>query len=60
MHDPSIPTRLGDYVALQRGNTYKSSLLGLPGPVLLGLASIARNGGFKSDNLKTYGGHSEA
>lgn len=50
---------LGDYVDLQRGNTYKSSLLGHPGPVLLGLASIARNGGFRSANLKTYGGHSD-
>lgn len=50
---------LGDFVTLQRGNTYKSALLGQPGPVLLGLASIARNGGFRSDNLKTYGGHSD-
>lgn len=50
---------LSDFVTLQRGNTYKSALLGQPGPVLLGLASIARNGGFRSDNLKTYGGHSD-
>lgn len=49
---------LGDYFALQRGTTYKSRLLGLPGPVLLGLATIARNGGFRSDNLRTYGGES--
>jgi type I restriction enzyme S subunit len=45
-------------VSLQRGTTYKSSLLGQPGPVLLGLASIARNGGFRSDALRTYGGPS--
>ena len=51
--------RLGKYVTLQRGNTYKSALLGRPGPVLLGLGSIARNGGFKGDNLKTYGGASD-
>lgn len=51
---------LGDYVRLQRGNTYKSALLGSDGPVLLGLASIARNGGFKADNLKTYGGASDS
>lgn len=51
--------KLGDYVELQRGNTYKSALLGQAGPVLLGLASIARNGGFRSDNLKTYGGPSD-
>ena len=50
---------LGDYVGLQRGNTYKGALLGQDGPVLLGLASIARNGGFRSDKLKTYGGPSD-
>lgn len=52
--------KLGDIVTLQRGTTYKSALLGLPGPVLLGLASIQRNGGFRDDNLKTYGGDSPA
>ncbi len=50
------PLRLGDCFAMQRGTTYKSKLLGLPGPVLLGLASICRNGGFRKDSLKTYGG----
>lgn len=50
---------LGDYFTLQRGNTYQGALLGQPGPVLLGLASIARNGGFKANNLKTYGGLSD-
>ena len=49
---------LGDYVALQRGTTYRSALLGQPGPVLLGLASIQRNGGFRHDKLRTYGGDS--
>lgn len=51
-------SRLGDLITIQRGTTYKSALLGQPGPVLLGLASIARNGGFRPDNLKTYGGES--
>jgi type I restriction enzyme, S subunit len=51
-------TVVGDHVALQRGTTYKSGLLGAPGPVLLGLASIERNGGFRRDRLKTYGGES--
>ena len=51
-----IVSVLGDFFELQRGTTYKSALLGQPGPVLLGLGSIARNGGFKGDNLKTYGG----
>jgi type I restriction enzyme S subunit len=50
--------RLGDLISVTRGTTYKSVLLGQPGPVLLGLASIARNGGFRSDSLRTYGGES--
>lgn len=49
---------LGDYFALQRGTTYKSQLLGRPGPLLLGLATIYRNGGFRTDSLQTYGGDS--
>lgn len=57
--EQETPARvLGDYFDLQRGATYKSALLGQPGPVLLGLASIDRNGGFRADNLKTYGGDS--
>jgi type I restriction enzyme S subunit len=47
---------LDSIVSLQRGNSYKSKLLGEDGPKLLGLGSIAKNGGFKSTNLKTYGG----
>ena len=47
---------MGDFFALRRGKTYKGRLLGDPGPVLLGLASIQRNGGFRSDSLQTYGG----
>lgn len=50
---------IGDYVTLQRGNTYKSRLLNLPGPYLLGLGSIERNGGFRAEKLKTYGGPSQ-
>ena len=53
-------SQLGDLVKLVRGTTYSSSRLGEPGPVLLGLASINRNGGFRADNLKTYGGPSAA
>jgi type I restriction enzyme S subunit len=49
---------VGDYFTLQRGTTYKSRLLGQPGPVLLGLATIQRNGGFRRDSLQTYGGDS--
>lgn len=54
----SDSTTVGDVVALQRGTTYKSSLLGQPGPVLLGLATIERDGGFRDGNLVTYGGDS--
>jgi type I restriction enzyme S subunit len=50
--------QLGDWVSLVRGTTYKSSLLGSPGPYLLGLASIRRDGGFRADALRTYGGES--
>ena len=49
---------LGDYVSYQRGRHGRVLFFCQPGPVLLGLASIAPNGGFRSDNLKTYGGHS--
>jgi type I restriction enzyme S subunit len=52
--------RLGELVTLQRGTTYKGAQLGEPGPVLLGLGAIQRNGGFRDDNLKTYGGDSPA
>lgn len=47
---------LRDFVSLQRGTTYKGALVGLPGPVLLGLASIEPNGGFRYGGFKTYGG----
>jgi len=51
-------SRLGDHADLVRGNTYKSKLKDLPGPYLLGLGSIKRNGGFRDDSLRTYGGES--
>lgn len=50
--------RVGDVVELQRGTTYKSALLDEPGPVLLGLSSIEREGGFRRGKLRTYGGNS--
>jgi hypothetical protein len=51
-------TPLGLHVELKRGTTYKSSLLNQPGPILLGLASIEPDGGFRRGSLKTYGGDS--
>lgn len=52
------PRTIGSLVELVRGNTYKSALLDQDGPYLLGLASIERNGGFRTDKLRTYGGPS--
>jgi hypothetical protein len=49
---------LGDCFAVQRGTTYEGRLLGRPGPALLGLAIIQRNGGFRSDSLGECGGDS--
>ena len=52
---------LADVITLIRGNTYKSSLLSdSAGPILLGLGSINRNGGFKSGSWKHYTGPSDA
>lgn len=50
--------RLRDLITIQRGTTYKSGLIGEPGPVILGLGTIQRHGGFRSVNLRTYGGDS--
>lgn len=58
MTSSSEQRTLGDYFTLQRGKTYKSRLLGQSGPVLLGLATINRHGGFRADSLRTYGGDS--
>lgn len=52
--------KLGAIVSLIRGNTYKSSMLSeTDGPVLLGLGSIARDGGFKYGTWKHYPGLSD-
>ena len=51
--------KLGDCVTLIRGTTYKSSLLSeSDGPVLRGLGSIERHGGFKKGAWKHYPGSS--
>ena len=51
---------LRSFVSLVRGTTYKGELVGQPGPVLLGLASIQPDGGFRRGAFKTYGGESPA
>lgn len=51
-------TTLDGKVQLHRGQSYKSALLDEPGPYLLGLGTIARNGGFSGESLRTYGGES--
>jgi type I restriction enzyme S subunit len=53
-----VSTKLGELISITRGTTYKSLLLDQPGPALLGLASIQRDGGFRGDKLRTYGGES--
>ncbi|MGY3032669.1 type I restriction enzyme S subunit [Bradyrhizobium sp. USDA 4354] len=55
-HDASV----GDYVTLVRGTTYKGTLVGQPGPALLGLGSIEPGGGFRIGDYKTYGGECPA
>lgn len=53
--------KLGNIISLVRGNTYKSALLSeTEGPVLLGLGSIQRNGGFKYGTWKRYPGNSDS
>lgn len=47
---------LREFITLQRGQSYQGSQVGEPGPYLLGLGTIERNGGFRSDILRTYGG----
>ena len=54
--DSMLP--IGSFVSLVRGTTYKGDLVGQPGPVLLGLASIQPDGGFRRGSFKTYGGDS--
>jgi len=56
--DHSLPLR--SFVSLVRGTTYKGDLVGQAGPVLLGLASIQPDGGFRRGSFKTYGGESPA
>ena len=56
----SAGMKLGEMVSLVRGNTYKSSLLSeTDGPVLLGLGSIERGGGFKRGSWKRYSGYTD-
>ena len=51
-----MPIKVGDFVDLRRGVTYKGDLVGKPGPALLGLGSITPGGGFRNSDFKTYGG----
>ncbi|AVM64194.1 hypothetical protein HMPREF3086_06125 [Dietzia sp. HMSC21D01] len=45
---------LGELVSLRRGNSYRGSLVGESGYPLLGLGTIAREGGFKGGKLRFY------
>lgn len=57
MAGDSYRSTVSDYVTLVRGITYKGSLVGEPGPALLGLGSIEPGGGFRVGKYKTYGGN---
>jgi type I restriction enzyme S subunit len=56
MATKSAQNTVGDYVTLQRGNTYSGKLVGEPGPALLGLGSIEPGGGFRHGKYKSFGG----
>ena len=60
MAGKEVKKKVGDYVTLQRGNTYSGKLVGEPGPALLGLGSIEPGGGFRPDKYKTFGGECPA
>lgn len=48
--------KLGEIVTIARGTTYSGKLVGEPGAKLLGLGSIIRDGGYKGQAVKSYGG----
>ncbi|WP_163375224.1 restriction endonuclease subunit S [Dietzia sp. Alg238-R159] len=49
-----MKTALKELVTLRRGNSYQGALVGEVGAPLLGLGTIAREGGFKGDKLRHY------
>lgn len=48
--------RLGEFITLTKGNSYKGEYLDQEGEYLLGLGTIKQGGGFKLNNLKEYSG----
>lgn len=52
--------RLGEFITLRRGASYKGSLVGDNGVPLLGLGTIAKHGGFKASGVRKYNGDSPA
>ena len=56
MATENVEKTVGDFVTLQRGNTYSGKLVGELGPTLLGLGSIEPGGGFRHDKYKSFGG----
>lgn len=49
-----MKTALRELVTLRRGNSYQGALVGEVGAPLLGLGTIAREGGFKGSKLRHY------
>jgi type I restriction enzyme S subunit len=56
MATKNVQNTVGDFVTLQRGNTYSGKLVGEFGPALLGLGSIEPGGGFRHGKYKSFGG----
>jgi hypothetical protein len=56
MATKNVQNTVGDFVVLQRGNTYSGKLVGEFGPALLGLGSIEPGGGFRHGKYKCFGG----
>jgi type I restriction enzyme S subunit len=47
---------LGELCSIRKGLSYKGEFIGQEGPALLGIGTIQEGGGFRNDNIRTYGG----
>jgi len=52
-HDKSP---LSDYCSIVKGLSYKGEYIHQEGPALLGIGTIKEGGGFRPENVRTYGG----
>jgi len=47
---------LGDVCSIIKGLSYKGEFIHKPGPALLGIGTIREGGGFRPENVRSYGG----